>query len=171
MIRDGGVIAYGYNQELDDLRNLSQNANQFLLDMENREKENTGIATLRIKYNRVHGYYIEIPRSQSDDVPGTYIRKQTLKNAERFFTNELKEFEDTVLSAKENSLAFEKKLYEELLNIIACSKMKVLDKNDIALLFDEQVLSFETSQRKIFQADILLGNRHHTFRQEISNQI
>jgi len=119
LIRDGGVIACGYNQELDDLRDLSQNANQFLLDMESREKENTGIATLRIKYNRVHGYYIEIPRSQSDDVPDTYTRKQTLKNAERFFTTELKEFEDTVLSAKERSLAFEKKLYDELLNTIA----------------------------------------------------
>ena len=119
LIRDGGVIAAGYNQELDDLRDLSQNANQFLIDMETREKENTGIATLRIKYNRVHGYYIEIPRSQSDDVPETYIRKQTLKNAERFYTSELKEFEDTVLSAKEQSLAFEKKLYDELLDTIA----------------------------------------------------
>ncbi|OQK16312.1 DNA mismatch repair protein MutS [Methyloprofundus sedimenti] len=119
LIRDGGVIAPGYRQELDDLRNLSQNANQFLCDMESREKEKTGIATLRIKYNRVHGYYIEIPRSQSDDVPDTYIRKQTLKNAERFFTSELKEFEDTILSAKEKSLAFEKKLYDELLDAIA----------------------------------------------------
>ncbi len=119
LIRDGGVIAAGYNQELDDLRNLSQNANQFLCDMEAREKQNTGIATLRIKYNRVHGYYIEIPRSQSDEVPDAYIRKQTLKNAERFFTNELKEFEDTVLSAKEKSLACEKRLYDELLDAIA----------------------------------------------------
>lgn len=119
LIRDGGVIAPGYHQELDDLRNLSQNANQFLCDMESREKQQTGIATLRIKYNRVHGYYIEIPRSQSDDVPDTYIRKQTLKNAERFFTSELKEFEDTILSAKEKSLAFEKKLYDELLEAIA----------------------------------------------------
>ena len=119
LIRDGGVIAPGYHQELDDLRDLSQNANQFLYDMESREKQQTGIATLRIKYNRVHGYYIEIPRSQSDNVPDTYIRKQTLKNAERFFTSELKEFEDTVLSAKEKSLAFEKKLYDELLDAIA----------------------------------------------------
>ena len=119
LIRDGGVIAPGYHQELDDLRNLSQNANQFLYDIESREKQQTGIATLRIKYNRVHGYYIEIPRSQSDNVPDTYIRKQTLKNAERFFTSELKEFEDTVLSAKEKSLAFEKKLYDELLDAIA----------------------------------------------------
>jgi DNA mismatch repair protein MutS len=87
--------------------------------MENREKLNTGIATLKIKYNRVHGYYIELPRSQSDDVPDTYIRKQTLKNAERFFTTELKDFEDTVLNAKEQALSFEKKLYDELLTILA----------------------------------------------------
>jgi DNA mismatch repair protein MutS len=119
LIRGGGVIAHGYHQELDDLRNLSQNANQFLIDMENREKLNTGIATLKIKYNRVHGYYIELPRSQSDDVPDTYIRKQTLKNAERFFTTELKDFEDTVLNAKEQALSFEKKLYDELLTILA----------------------------------------------------
>ncbi|MEO1886207.1 MAG: DNA mismatch repair protein MutS [Methyloprofundus sp.] len=119
LIRDGGVLAAGYNHELDDLRNLSQNANQFLIDMETQEKENTGIATLKIKYNRVHGYYIEIPRSQSNDVPDSYIRKQTLKNAERFFTSELKEFEDTVLHAKEQSLACEKKLYDELLDAIA----------------------------------------------------
>ncbi|NOQ63819.1 MAG: DNA mismatch repair protein MutS [Methyloprofundus sp.] len=119
LIRDGGVIATGYNTELDDLRNLSQNANQLLLDMETREKANTGIATLRIKYNRVHGYYIEIPRSQSDDVPDTYTRKQTLKNAERFFTEELKDFEDTVLNAKEQALACEKRLYDELLAAIA----------------------------------------------------
>jgi len=119
LIRDGGVIATGYNQELDELRNLSQNANQFLIDMENREKLNTGIATLKIKYNRVHGYYIELPRSQSDDVPDTYIRKQTLKNAERFFTAELKDFEDTVLNAKEQALSCEKRLYEELLTILA----------------------------------------------------
>ncbi len=119
LIRDGGVIATGYNQELDELRNLSQNANQFLIDMENREKLNTGIATLKIKYNRVHGYYIELPRSQSDDVPDTYIRKQTLKNAERFFTADLKDFEDTVLNAKEQALSCEKRLYEELLTILA----------------------------------------------------
>ena len=168
LIRDGGVIAYGYNQELDDLRNLSQNANQFLLDMENREKENTGIATLRIKYNRVHGYYIEIPRSQSDDVPDTYIRKQTLKNAERFFTNELKEFEDTVLSAKENSLAFEKKLYDELLNIIASALIPIqqcamaLAELDVLVTFTERTQSLNLS-RPILQKKnglIIEGGRH-----------
>ncbi len=118
LIRDGGVIATGFNTELDELRALSQNADQFLIDMENREKEATGIATLRVKYNRVHGYYIELPRSQADNVPTHYTRKQTLKNAERYFTEELKSFEDKVLSAREKSLACEKALYEALLETI-----------------------------------------------------
>jgi len=118
LIRDGGVIATGFNAELDELRALSQNADQFLIDMENREKSATGIATLRVKYNRVHGYYIEIPRSQADNAPSHYTRKQTLKNAERYFTEELKSFEDKVLSAREKSLACEKALYEALLETI-----------------------------------------------------
>ncbi|GFO76695.1 DNA mismatch repair protein MutS [Bathymodiolus platifrons methanotrophic gill symbiont] len=152
LIRDGGVIASGYNQELDDLRDLSQNANQFLIDMETREKENTGIATLRIKYNRVHGYYIEIPRSQSDDVPDTYTRKQTLKNAERFFTSELKDFEDTVLNAKEQSLAFEKKLYDELLEAIATILIPIqicalaLAELDVLANFAERSMSLNLSR-------------------------
>ncbi|MDT8425905.1 MAG: DNA mismatch repair protein MutS [Methyloprofundus sp.] len=168
LIRDGGVLAYGYNQELDDLRDLSQNANQFLLDMENREKENTGIATLRIKYNRVHGYYIEIPRSQSDDVPDTYTRKQTLKNAERFFTTELKEFEDTVLSAKERSLAFEKKLYDELLNAIATALIPIqqcamaLAELDVLVNFAERSQSLNLARPVLQQENGLKieGGRH-----------
>ncbi len=118
LIRDGGVIAPGYNQELDDLRHLSQNADQFLIDMENREKQATGITQLKVNYNRVHGYYIEVSRLQSDKVPEHYTRKQTLKNVERYITAELKSFEDTVLSAKGKSLAFEKALYDNLLNRI-----------------------------------------------------
>ena len=118
LIRDGGVIAKGYNQELDDLRDLSQNADQFLIDMENREKEATGITNLKVNYNRVHGYYIEVSRLQSDKVPDHYTRKQTLKNVERYITSELKSFEDKVLSAKEKSLAFEKALYDDLLEQI-----------------------------------------------------
>ena len=113
--RDGGVIANGYDQELDDLRALNTNAGEFLLAMEEREKAKTGIATLKVGYNRVHGYYIEISRGQSDKAPVEYIRRQTLKNAERFITPELKEFEDKALSAKSRSLAREKYLYEALL--------------------------------------------------------
>ena len=118
LIRDGGVIASGYNQELDDLRDLSQNADQFLIDMENREKQATGISNLKVNYNRVHGYYIEVSRLHSDKVPEYYTRKQTLKSVERYITAELKSFEDTVLSAKGKSLAFEKTLYDDLLNRI-----------------------------------------------------
>jgi DNA mismatch repair protein MutS len=121
LIRDGGVIAPGYHPELDELRNLSQNADQFLLEMEQREREATGISTLKVNYNRVHGYYIEISRLHSDNVPAHYTRKQTLKNAERFITAELKTFEDKVLSAREKSLAFEKRLYEALLEQLAAS--------------------------------------------------
>ncbi|WP_027147030.1 DNA mismatch repair protein MutS [Methylobacter marinus] len=121
LIRDGGVIAPGYSQTLDELRNLSQNADQFLIDMENREKAVTGITNLKVNYNRVQGYYIEISRLQAEKVPGHYIRKQTLKGVERYITEELKSFEDKVLSAREKSLAFEKSLYEELLTIIAAS--------------------------------------------------
>ena len=115
VIRDGGVIADGYDSELDELRALNTNAGDYLLELEEREKARTGIATLKVGYNRVHGYYIEISRGQSDNAPVEYIRRQTLKNAERFITPELKTFEDKALSAKSRSLAREKFLYEDLL--------------------------------------------------------
>lgn len=118
VIRDGGVIADGYDAELDELRHISTNAGQFLLDLEAREKEKTGINTLKVGYNRVHGYYIEISRAQSSGAPAEYIRRQTLKNAERFITPELKEFEDKALSAKSRALSREKALYEELLETL-----------------------------------------------------
>jgi len=118
LIRDGGVIAEGYNAELDELRSLSKNADQFLIDLEQREKERTGISTLKASYNRVHGFYIEISKAQSDKAPADYIRRQTLKAAERFITPELKSFEDKVLSAKERALAKEKALYDELLDLL-----------------------------------------------------
>lgn len=115
LIRDGGVIAEGYDEELDQLRGLSQNADQFLLDLESRERERTGIANLKVSYNRVHGYYIELSRGQADKAPPDYIRRQTLKGVERYITPELKKFEDQVLSARERALSREKLLYEELL--------------------------------------------------------
>ncbi|TAN51438.1 MAG: DNA mismatch repair protein MutS [Methylococcaceae bacterium] len=116
LIRDGGVIAPGYDAELDELRNLSQNADQFLLDLEQRERQRSGIANLKVTYNRVQGYAIEISRTQEHKVPADYVRRQTLKNAERYITPELKAFEDKVLSARERSLACEKALYEALLD-------------------------------------------------------
>jgi len=115
VLRDGGVLAAGYDAELDELRGLSQNADQFLLDLETRERERTGIETLKVSYNRVHGYYIEIGKARAADAPDEYVRRQTLKGAERFITPELKKFEDQVLSARERSLAREKALYEALI--------------------------------------------------------
>ncbi len=115
LIRDGGVLAEGWDEELDELRNLSQNADRFLLELEARERERTGIATLKVAYNRVHGYYIEVGRSHADGLPADYVRRQTLKAVERYITPELKKFEDQVLSARERALAREKRLYEELL--------------------------------------------------------
>jgi DNA mismatch repair protein MutS len=119
IIRDGGVIAKGYDEELDQLRGLSQNAGQFLLDLETQERERTGLSTLKVGYNRVHGYYIEISRLQSGQAPTEYVRRQTLKNAERFITPELKAFEDKALSSKSRSLAREKALYEALIEDLA----------------------------------------------------
>lgn len=118
VIRDGGVIAEGFDTQLDELRHISSNAGDFLVQLEEREKQKTGIATLKVGYNRVHGYYIEISRAQSDKAPAEYIRRQTLKNAERFITPELKEFEDKALSAKSRALAREKALYEELIDTV-----------------------------------------------------
>ncbi len=119
LIRDGGVLAPGFDVELDELRNISENADAFLTDLEQRERERSGIATLKLGYNRVHGYYLEIGRSHADKVPTEYVRRQTLKGAERYITPELKSFEDKVLSARERSLTREKALYDELLAELA----------------------------------------------------
>lgn len=119
VIRDGGVIADGYDADLDELRHLSENADQYLLDLETREKQRTGIDKLKVAYNRVHGYYVEIPQSQLHRIPTDYIRRQTLKGVERFILPELKKFEDKVLSARERSLGREKALYELLLQQLA----------------------------------------------------
>jgi DNA mismatch repair protein MutS len=119
MVRDGGVIARGFDAELDELRALSENAGQFLVELEARERARTGIANLRVEYNKVHGFYIEVTHGQTDKVPDDYRRRQTLKNAERYITPELKAFEDKALSAQERALAREKYLYERLLNDLA----------------------------------------------------
>jgi DNA mismatch repair protein MutS len=114
-LRDGGVVAQGYDEELDQLRRLSTDADSFLRDLETRERERTGVSTLKVGYNRVHGYYIELGRSHADKVPPEYRRRQTLKSAERYITEELKGFEDTILSARERALARERQLYDEIL--------------------------------------------------------
>jgi DNA mismatch repair protein MutS len=176
LIRDGGVIAPDYNQELDDLRNLSQNADQFLIDMENREKTATGITTLKINYNRVHGYYIEISNLHSEKVPAHYTRKQTLKGAERYITEELKSFEDKVLSAKEKSLSFEKSLYEELLNIIATSLIPLqqcaaaLAELDVLVNFAERAETLNLSQPTLVdKPGITIEDGRHLVVEQVSN--
>ena len=117
-LSDGGVIATGHDADLDELRRLSTHADQFLIDLENRERQSSGINTLKVGYNRVHGYYIEISKALSERAPVHYTRRQTLSNAERYITEELKSFEDKVLSARERSLSREKLLYEQLLDAL-----------------------------------------------------
>ncbi len=118
-LRDGGVIADGYDADLDELRGIQTNCGQFLMDLELRERERSGIATLKVEYNRVHGFYIEVGRVHGDKVPDDYRRRQTLKNAERYITPELKAFEDKALSAQDRALSREKALYEAVLDALA----------------------------------------------------
>lgn len=138
VIREGGVIAQGYDQELDELRDISQNAGDFLIRLEEQEREKTGLSTLKVGYNRVHGYYIEISKAQADQAPIEYQRRQTLKNAERFITPELKVFEDKALSAKSRALSREKHLYDELLETL-----------------NESLLALQDSAQAIAQLDVL----------------
>jgi len=116
LVRDGGVIASGFDAELDELRAIQTNCDGFLLDLETRERTRTGITNLRVQFNKVHGFFIEVTQGQANKVPDDYRRRQTLKNAERFITPELKAFEDKALSAQERALAREKWLYEQLLD-------------------------------------------------------
>jgi DNA mismatch repair protein MutS len=176
LIRDGGVIAPGYNQELDDLRHLSQNANQFLIDMETKEKAATGITNLKVNYNRVHGYYIEISRLHSEKVPAHYTRKQTLKGAERYITEELKSFEDKVLSAKDKALSFEKFLYEELLTIISASIIPLqqcaaaLAELDVLVNFAERTQTLDLSQPTLIdKPGITIESGRHLVVEQVSD--
>ncbi len=167
-IRDGGVIAVGYDAELDELRQISSDAGQYLQELEQKEKERTGIATLKLGYNRVHGYYIEVGRNHADNVPADYTRRQTLKAAERFITPELKSFETTVLSARERSLAKEKQLFDELLEFIA-GFIKPLQKNanvvaelDIYLCFASNAETLDLTMPELSGEKLLNihGGRH-----------
>ncbi|MDP1559222.1 MAG: DNA mismatch repair protein MutS [Nitrosomonas sp.] len=119
LLREGGVIADGYDPELDELRSLQNNCGEFLLQLEIREKERTGIPSLKVEYNRVHGFYIEVTHAHIEKIPDDYRRRQTLKNAERYITPELKTFEDKALAAKDRALAREKFLYDDLLNTLS----------------------------------------------------
>jgi DNA mismatch repair protein MutS len=119
LLRDGGVIANGYDEALDELRGLAVDADDYLLALERRERERTGISNLKVGFNRVHGYYIELSRARSSEIPSDYHRRQTLKGVERYITPELKSFETKILSAHDRSLARERELYDELLDAVA----------------------------------------------------
>ncbi len=155
LARDGGVIAEGFDAELDELRRLSTHADQFLLDLEAREREATGVATLKVGYNRVHGYYIEMGKTHADKAPLHYSRRQTLANAERYITEELKNFEDKVLSARERALAREKHLYETLLDALnedlaplrACAE--ALAELDVLAAFAERAEALDWSRPRL----------------------
>lgn len=155
LARDGGVFADGYDAELDELRQLSSNADQFLVDLEAREKEATGIPTLKVGYNRVHGYFIEISKGQSAKAPAHYTRRQTLTGAERYITEELKAFEDKVLSARERALARERLLYEQLLDALnarleplkRCAS--ALSELDVLAAFDERAQALDWNRPQL----------------------
>jgi len=147
MVRDGGVFARGFDAELDELRALSENAGQFLVDLETRERARTGIANLRVEYNKVHGFYIEVTNGQATKVPDDYRRRQTLKNCERYITPELKAFEDKALSAQDRALAREKMLYDVLLG-------------DLAPFIGE----LQTIARALAQLDVLVSLTDHALR-------
>ena len=147
MVRDGGVFARGFDAELDELRALSENAGQFLVDLETRERARTGIANLRVEYNKVHGFYIEVTNGQTDKVPDDYRRRQTLKNCERYITPELKAFEDKALSAQDRALAREKMLYDQLLGDLA-----------------PHIGCLQTIARALAQIDTLVALANHALR-------
>ncbi|WP_429203824.1 DNA mismatch repair protein MutS [Massilia sp. UYP11] len=147
MVRDGGVFARGFDAELDELRALSENAGQFLVDLETRERARTGIANLRVEYNKVHGFYIEVTNGQTDKVPDDYRRRQTLKNCERYITPELKAFEDKALSAQDRALAREKILYDQLLADLA-----------------PHIGVLQTIARALAQVDVLVALSSHALR-------
>ncbi|MEG3766732.1 DNA mismatch repair protein MutS [Alteromonas sp. 14N.309.X.WAT.G.H12] len=161
VIRDGGVIAEGFNEELDELRALSQGATDYLTALELRERERTGVATLKVGYNKVHGFFIELSRANSGSAPADYIRRQTLKNTERYITPELKEHEDKVLTSQSRALALEKQLYESLFDAFGPHLTSLIDtaealaKLDVLQCFAERAVTLDlrcptlTDQREI----------------------
>ena len=120
-LRDGGVFAAGYDADLDELRELGSNTEEFLVELERKERERSGLSSLKLGFNRVQGFFIEVNRSQAERVPADYIRRQTVKSAERFITPELKGFEDKVLGARDRALARERELYEGLLDVLTAA--------------------------------------------------
>lgn len=168
VIRDGGVIKRGYDAELDELQTLSENAGQYLMDLETREKERTGLSGLKVGYNRIHGYYIELPRMQAEQAPADYQRRQTLKGAERFITPELKAFEDKALSAQSRALAREKQLYEELVELLIAQLAPLQDtaaalaELDVLANLAERALNLDLNRpRFVEESGILIEQGRH----------
>jgi DNA mismatch repair protein MutS len=167
-LRDGGVIAEHYDAELDELRRLGNNTEQFILDLEKRERERTGLSSLRLGFNRVQGFYIEINRSQADIVPGDYQRRQTVKSAERFITPELKAFEDKVLGARDKALARERELYEGLLDHLTVHLPALQETSaaiaelDVLTCFAERAAALDCVQPELTEEPVLWieGGRH-----------
>ena len=139
------MLATGFDAELDELRGLATDSGAFLMELEAKERERSGISNLRVEYNRVHGFFIEVSRGQADKVPDDYRRRQTLKNSERYITPELKAWEDKVLSAQERSLSREKWLFEQLLDSLATHAMML--GNSAAALANDALASFAVHAR------------------------
>lgn len=177
LLRDGNVIATGYHAELDELRQLSENAEQFLVDLEIQEKARTGINTLKVGYNRIHGFYIEISRGQSEQAPAHYIRRQTLKNAERYITPELKSFEDKVLSSRERALSLEKQLYDILLDELIKELTRLqetanaLSELDVLVNFAERSVRLQLNRPSFCDANTITiqAGRHLVVEQVLTN--
>ena len=174
VIRDGGVIAPGYNADLDELRDLSQGATDYLHQLEQREREATGIATLKVGYNKVHGFFIEVSRANSGAVPAHYIRRQTLKNNERYITPELKEHEDKVLTSQSRALALEKQLYDALFDHITPHLDKLIDsaqslaKLDVLVTLAERAETLEYHAPKLVDVPgITYQNGRHPVVEEV----
>ena len=177
VLREGGVINDGYDTELDELRGIQNNCGQFLLDLEARERARSGIATLKVEYNRVHGFYIEVTRAQSENVPDDYRRRQTLKNAERYITPELKTFEDKALSAQDRALAREKWLYDQLLDSLAPQigalqrVAAALAEIDLLTTFAERAQTLSLCEPELVETALIEieGGRHPVVEQQIDH--
>jgi DNA mismatch repair protein MutS len=160
-LRDGGVIAPGYDAELDELRLLGSNTEQFLLELERRERERTGLSSLKLGFNRVQGFFIELNRSQATQVPADYLRRQTVKSAERFITPELKAFEEKVLGARDRALAREKELYDALLTTLTV-RLPALQQTttaiaqvDVLTCFAERAATLDCAQPELVDHPML----------------
>jgi len=167
-LRDGGVIAAGYDAELDELRLLGSNTEQFLVELEQRERERSGLSSLKLGFNRVQGFFIEVSRSQADRVPAEYLRRQTVKSAERFITPELKAFEDKVLGARDRALAREKALYEGLLDHLIARLPDLQETTaavaqiDVLNCFSERAMALNCARPELVEEPMLLidAGRH-----------